>query len=1153
VKDLFLFFISFFVLNVFSQKNNLIPVNFKINDKGEEIEVFFSLKNFEEHRNFEYYNNFVKILVERSINKGEIGKPSLPTLNTLLEIPFKAKVLIELKYFETDTIKLSKKIYPYQPSIRKDEKEINFYYDSASYNSDFYFYDSIVRINVKGIIRDKNIALLSVTPFRYNPSRDLLVVYKNLKFVIKFYDYDLQMTKNFKKRYSSILFNTLLSKFVINSKISLNIPKEYIVFNPIKYLIISDRIFEDVLANFIMWKKQLGYIVKVVYTDEIGNTTEAIKNYIQSEYYNENEPPISYLLIVGDVNQVPAFSGTTGSHVTDLYYATMNGVDDHFPDFYVGRLSASNTTQLQAILNKLIEYERFNLLDSSYLQYSLLVAGVDNYYASTYGNGQINYANTYYTNIDNGIISYTYLYESGSPIVSNSPLARPAILENLNNGVGFVNYTGHCSEQGWGDPVLSNSDVSNLQSFGKYSFFINNCCLSNKFNVNECFGEALLRAQQKGAIGVIGGSNLTYWDEDYYYSVGVKEVTPNPIYDSLNLGFYDRLFHTHGEEYLNWFITSQQINFAGSLSVEQSGSSYNKYYWEVYHLLGDPSLMPFLKIPDTLFASYPEQLTLGTQYVTILTEPYSYIAITKNYNYVSSGFTLDQNSLTLPLSSVTEPCTLDVVILKQNKIPHLGKIIIVSDSVPFVVLESFSINDTGIETNSVVEYSEIVYINPVFKNFGLATADSLTIKLSTNNQNIEILDSICFIDEILPQEGIQVNNAFSFKVNYLIENNTIVNFDIQITDNEYNVWYSSFTITLNAPKLSFVSYEIEDSIQGNNNKRLDEGEIAIIKIKIKNIGNSITPTGIANLTTENSIISIIQQEQQFESLKADSLTELLFLVQVNNNINCGGTYVLFSFIADANGYSVSEELNIPVSLIVEDFESGNFFSFNWNTDDYGDAPWYIIQTDQAYEGSYCMRSGNIGDGTFFQNTISDISLSITLLYPDTFSFYKKVSSEENYDFLVFFINNEIMGEWSGEVPWSQEKFYLNSGTNILKWRYTKDVYYSHGSDAAYVDFIVLPCLTQTNFVDANLKNKFIIAYPNPFTDLVQLKLYNFENLRIVLSLYDLYGSLIFSESLYITSNDFSHMINLFNVSKGIYKLKVYDKENCFVFPLVKMD
>ena len=86
----------------------------------------------------------------------------------------------------------------------------------------------------------------------------------------------------------------------------------------------------------------------------------------------------------------------------------------------------------------------------------------------------------------------------------------------------------------------------------------------------------------KGAIGYIGGSNDTYWDEDFWWSTGFKAITGNPTYDAQHLGAMDGAFHTHNEGTDKWFITQGQLLVAGNLAVEQSNSTLKAYYWEIY-------------------------------------------------------------------------------------------------------------------------------------------------------------------------------------------------------------------------------------------------------------------------------------------------------------------------------------------------------------------------------------------------------------------------------------------------------------------------------------------------------------------------------------------------------------------------------------------
>lgn len=183
---------------------------------------------------------------------------------------------------------------------------------------------------------------------------------------------------------------------------------------PITYLIISPRSFENTLQPFIRWKTEKGYNVEVAYTDVIGTSTTNIKSYLQSLYSNTTPPP-TFLLLVGDVDLIPSFNGTTqNSHVTDLYYACYDGSSDYLPDLYYARFSAQNATHLQNLINKTITYEKYQMPIKSYLDTVLMVAGVDNNYSSTYANGQINYATQNYFNSNNGIYSHTYLYPASS-------------------------------------------------------------------------------------------------------------------------------------------------------------------------------------------------------------------------------------------------------------------------------------------------------------------------------------------------------------------------------------------------------------------------------------------------------------------------------------------------------------------------------------------------------------------------------------------------------------------------------------------------------------------------------------------------------------------------------------------------------------------
>ncbi|WP_028582570.1 C39 family peptidase [Desulfogranum japonicum] len=110
----------------------------------------------------------------------------------------------------------------------------------------------------------------------------------------------------------------------------------------------------------------------------------------------------------------------------------------------------------------------------------------------------------------------------------------------------------------------------------------------------------------------------------------------------------------------------------------------------------------------------------------------------------------------------------------------------------------------------------------------------------------------------------------------------------------------------------------------------------------------------------------------------------------------------------------------------------------------GDAAWFG-QTGTAYYGGDAAQGGYIGDN---QKTY----LQTTVIGPGTLSFYWKVSSESNYDYLRFYIDGtEQSGSISGLTGWTPKVFTVPSGSHVLRWSYIKDGSISSGGDTGWVD------------------------------------------------------------------------------------------------------
>ena len=112
----------------------------------------------------------------------------------------------------------------------------------------------------------------------------------------------------------------------------------------------------------------------------------------------------------------------------------------------------------------------------------------------------------------------------------------------------------------------------------------------------------------------------------------------------------------------------------------------------------------------------------------------------------------------------------------------------------------------------------------------------------------------------------------------------------------------------------------------------------------------------------------------------------------------------------------------------------------------GNASWFG-ETNITQDGVIAAQSGAIGDSQ--QST-----LQTSLVGPGTLSFWWKVSSEQWFDYLSFFLGGVQQAGISGEVAWEQMTFRLPAGTNNLAWTYSKDPTLSVGLDAGWLGDVV---------------------------------------------------------------------------------------------------
>jgi len=618
------------------------------------------------------WGNFAKLeLPDFNGYQMEIGKANLPTINQLIDIPYNAVVQVKVLSSEMEEIQLSEFdlseiIMPYQGPIEKTENALQdhvFQMDNKYYSLEKYDEQPLVTFDNIGNMRGHQIGQIKINAVQYNPAKNKIRVYKNIKIKVDFINADINQTESTHRKYKSSAFDIMFKEYLVNYESIESDLTQY----PVHYVIIYHDAFETALQPFIEWKEQKGFTVTAERISVIGNNTSAITSYISGLYAGANPP--SFVLLVGDREQIETHNGQEGSHVTDLYYTTMT-TGDYIPDLYIGRLSAQTEAQLTAQLDKILPYEKYQLNQTAFLNHGTFPATSDG------GNYQVAEGTHNYV-IDNHFIPNGLLYDKLYAITYGS--TGHDVLQALNAGRFIINYSGHGSTTSWAGPSVTQSMVNSSTNNGMYPFIISNACVTGSFNLTECFGETWVRKANGGGLAFTGASNNTMWGED--------DAWERRAYD----GTFWENYHS-----LAAFI------LRGNLAVLNAGYSAAKYYFEIYHLFGDPSLMLYWGEPLPMTVSCNPVVPLGSTdfTVNIAGEDSALVALYMNGDLFGTALTdaagLAQVQFDNP--PIT-PGEMTLTVTKFNKQPFIDTLQVIVPS--FVTFQPDTIQINTLDTINV--------------------------------------------------------------------------------------------------------------------------------------------------------------------------------------------------------------------------------------------------------------------------------------------------------------------------------------------------------------------------------------------------------------------------------------------------------------------
>lgn len=1103
------------------------------------------------------HGDYQSVEFKNTLLTGIAGQPALPYQSvSLLLSPGEKAESIQVICENEVAINGFFKLYPQQYSqpISKGKSgkfaiDESVYNTNADYPTKTYGHLSTQYMNGYGFGQS------AFTPLKYNPVTGQVSFYKKVT---------VRITTSGSKDATDALKNLNSNAEVLKSVKALAQNAEALAEYPVRksrsddyqMMVVTGSQYENSFQTLIDLYKVRGILVHVVTTDYINSNitgqdlAEKIRNYIIQEYQSHG---VEYVLLGGDVEVVPyrgfyCFVTSGGGNQedsgipSDLYYSSLDGnwntdgddkwgeigEDDLLPEIAVARMPFSNSNELTHMLNKTIKYqdspvlgEMTNpLLAGEHLYDSPNTEGSD-YLRMIIGHHEDNGYTTDGITPDNTIDS---MYSD------HMNWGASDLIDALNTGKSFLHHVGHANETYV--MYLSNSDIIDANFYNvngtthNYALVYTHGCLCGSFDYDDCIAEKMVTISNFAA-AFIGNSRFGWFNEGQ--TEGPSCHIHREFTDALYTDHILRIGHAHS---ISKAATSPWVNAPGQW---EDGA----LRWCFYdcNVLGDPAMSIWTTEPITVQATYQTSITIGqtSMQATVTSNglPVALLNCVLLKDGVVYGTAItDENGLAeITIDPViTIPGDADLVISGNNCLPQYFPVTVVPSGTAYVIYASSIINDAQGNNNGQLDYNENILLSVTLNNVGSVSAENVTATLSSSDPYVTISDNAENYGNIEAGQIVNKDNAFAFHVADNIPDNHPVEFTITAEDG--GSWNSNFTLIANAPLLTSGTIFIDDVTGGNGNYQLDPGETATLQIVTANNGHSDIAGLTATLSASGSFVTVSNPSVNIESIIAGNTVTTNWPITVSDAAPVG-TVVDFLYSVDGN-YGIQHTYSLSIGLIFEDFETGDFSKYEWETA--GNLPWVIANTGQ-YEGVYCAKSGAITD---FQT--SELSLTVTVLSSDTLSFFRKVSSEDGYDFLRFYIDGQVKGEWSGEQDWSRISYFVTTGEHTFAWKYEKDVSFASGSDATWVDYIVLPPIDLLNGIDnPSDGNQQMSVYPNPCNSKLFVDFEQKEKCDVNVAIFNSLGMVVFTKI--INTNQMPAVINVSGWQNGVYYLqaKISDK------------
>lgn len=761
--------------------------------------------------------------IEGAAIQGDPGYPGIPVLSRLVAVPqgmtLKATVTGSSSSNLADV-----NLIPVQ-----DPNSDIFAFEAQAYARKKSVDDRapLVQVGKPAIMAGQTVVPLVIHPVAFDPVSQRVKVWNSIEAQLEFVPSEnAGAFKNLNSRIPQSFVRQLTDQVLGFDATRLNLDKEGGIQSPSlgTYVAVHNGSASVVsgIAPLLKWRKEQGYRVVEVNTFSVGNNTNAIKNELKSIYNDTQYPAMEFITIFGDVGgdfPVPSYtenlSGYGGGG--DHYYTMLEG-DDILADVHIGRVSVRSSSQLNTVVDKILNYEINPPMDDTgwfgraMLQGDPSASGITTITTNQWLKSQL---------LDLGWTQVDTTW-SGN-FVSE-------MFNAVGSGVSVYGYRGYLGTSG-----ISNGHVEALTNGGRLPVALLPTCDSGSFvGSTTSRSEAWLRAANGGAIAAVGTATLgthTRYNNCYYLGT----------WDDLLNGSDHRIgvAHTSGKValYRGYFLAEPDV-------VE---------IWSVWNnVMGDGATEMWTGVPQYLTVDHPVQVSLGAQAVPLnVSHASSPLANSRVSLYqASSGWQgsalTDGNGQVFINIPALEPGPVTITVTGHNFIPYQSGFTVGQADV-FCNATGHTITSGA---DAIVNPGELATLTAVLTNQGITDAFGVTAQVTVLDGPASISSSSLNFGTIGAGLEMASANPVQISISNQAQDGDIIRLLLTATDGN-QVWTSIIEEVVQAADFLVANLDLS-GFDGS----IDPGESGFFAVTLQNDG-SLDATGItATLECDSPWINI---------------------------------------------------------------------------------------------------------------------------------------------------------------------------------------------------------------------------------------------------------------------------------------------------------